>query len=134
MTLNLPLLYFVWTEKYCPNKNKSPNSWHVTSILVCCIFGYYLSRFSVDAMKQKHRTYHNGKNVKYYPELVNIFFLLKCVLCWQISFHFVGTNRWPWNSSRMIQIRVRIQQKKATVLSEQRCEQRRCIHPSQWLV
>ena len=42
MTLNLPLLYFVWTEEYCqtsPNKNKSPNLWHVTSILVCCIFG-----------------------------------------------------------------------------------------------
>ena len=42
MTLNLLLLYFVWTEKYCqtsPNKNKSQNLWHVTSILVCCIFG-----------------------------------------------------------------------------------------------
>jgi hypothetical protein len=41
MTLNLPLLYFVWTEEYCqtsPNKNKSPNLWHATSILVCCIF------------------------------------------------------------------------------------------------
>ena len=41
MTLNLPLLYFVWTEQYCqpsPNKNKSRNLWHVTSILVCCIF------------------------------------------------------------------------------------------------
>ena len=41
MTLNLPLLY-VWLEEYCqisPNKNKSPNLWHVTSILVCCIFG-----------------------------------------------------------------------------------------------
>ena len=41
MTLNLPLLYFVWTEEYCqtsPNKNKSANLWHVTSILVCCIF------------------------------------------------------------------------------------------------
>ena len=42
MTLNLPLIYFVWTEEYCqtsPNKSKSPNLWHVTSILVCCIFG-----------------------------------------------------------------------------------------------
>ena len=41
MTLNLHLLYFVWTEEYCqtsPNKNKSPNLWQVTSILVCCIF------------------------------------------------------------------------------------------------
>ena len=41
MTLNLPLLYFVWNEEYCqtsPNKNKSPNLWHVLSILVCCIF------------------------------------------------------------------------------------------------
>ena len=42
MALNLPLLYFVWTEDYCqtsPNKNKIPNLWHVTSILVCCVFG-----------------------------------------------------------------------------------------------
>ena len=42
MTLNQPLIYFVWSEEYCqtsPNKNKSPNLWHVvTSILVCCIF------------------------------------------------------------------------------------------------
>jgi hypothetical protein len=41
MTLNLPLLYVLWLEEYCqisPNKNKSPNLWHVTSILVCCIF------------------------------------------------------------------------------------------------
>ena len=37
------LFYFVWTEEYCqtsPNKNKSPNLWHVTSILVCCIFDW----------------------------------------------------------------------------------------------
>ena len=42
MTLNLPLLYVLWLEEYCqtsPNKNKSPNLWHVTRILVCCIFG-----------------------------------------------------------------------------------------------
>ena len=35
MTLNLPLLYVLWLEEYCqisPNKNKSPNLWHVTSI------------------------------------------------------------------------------------------------------
>ena len=41
MTLNLPLLYFVWSEenwKTSPNKSKSRNLWHVTSILVCCIF------------------------------------------------------------------------------------------------
>ena len=41
MTLNLPLLYWLWFVEYCqnsPNKNKSPNHWHVTSILVCCIF------------------------------------------------------------------------------------------------
>ena len=47
MTLNLPLIYFVWTEEYCqtsPNKNKSPNLWHVTSILVCCIFASRLYR------------------------------------------------------------------------------------------
>ena len=43
MTLSLPLLYSVWTEEYyqtSPNKNKSPNLWHITSILVCCIFDY----------------------------------------------------------------------------------------------
>ena len=42
MTLNLPLLYWFWLAEYCqtsPNKNKSPNLWQVTSILVCCIFG-----------------------------------------------------------------------------------------------
>ena len=41
MTLNLPLLYWFWFVEYCqtsPNKSKSPNLWHVTSILVCCIF------------------------------------------------------------------------------------------------
>ena len=41
MTLNLPLSYWFWFVEYCqtsPNKNKSPNLWHVTSILVCCIF------------------------------------------------------------------------------------------------
>ena len=46
--MNLPLLYFVWTEEYCqtsPNKNKSPNLWHVTSILVCCIFGNIVNFF-----------------------------------------------------------------------------------------
>ena len=40
MTLNLPSLYF-WLEEYGqtrPKKNQSPNLWHVTSILVCCIF------------------------------------------------------------------------------------------------
>ena len=45
MTLNLPLMHFVWTEEYCQtsqNKNKSPNLWHVTSILVCCIFDHYI--------------------------------------------------------------------------------------------
>ena len=32
---------FIILVEYCqtsPNKNKSPNLWHVTSILVCCIF------------------------------------------------------------------------------------------------
>ena len=41
MTLNLPLLYWFWLVEYCqtsPNKNKSPNLWQVTNILVCCIF------------------------------------------------------------------------------------------------
>ena len=49
MTLNLPLLYFVWTEEYCqtsPNKHKSPNLWHVTSIFVCCIFAFILKRYT----------------------------------------------------------------------------------------
>ena len=41
MTLNLPLLYFVWTEAYCQtssNKNKLRNFQHVTSILVFSFF------------------------------------------------------------------------------------------------
>ena len=41
MNLNLPLLCWFWFVEYCqpsPNKNKSPNLWHITSILVCCIF------------------------------------------------------------------------------------------------
>ena len=53
MTLNLHLLYFVWTEEYCqtsPNKNKTPNLWHVTSILVCCIFGCLVWR-EIDRLK-----------------------------------------------------------------------------------
>ena len=43
ITLNLPLLYVLWLEMYCqisPNKNRLPNLWHVTSILVCCIFDF----------------------------------------------------------------------------------------------
>ena len=51
MTLNLPLLYFVCTEEYfqtSPNNNKSPNLWHVTSILVCCIFGQIPHQYFFD--------------------------------------------------------------------------------------
>ena len=50
MTLNLPLLYVLWFEEYCqisPNKNRSPNLWHVTSILVCCIFWIHTSYLSL---------------------------------------------------------------------------------------
>ena len=57
MTLNLPLLYFVWTEEYCqtsPNKNKSPNLWHVTSILICCIFAKYNTVITFGRMKLSH--------------------------------------------------------------------------------
>ena len=42
MTLNLPLSYVLWLEEYCQisrNKNRLPNLWHVSSILVSCIFG-----------------------------------------------------------------------------------------------
>ena len=52
MTLNLPLLYFVWTEEYCqtsPNKNKSPNRWQVTKILVCCIFEHHWNNLGRDS-------------------------------------------------------------------------------------
>ena len=41
MNLNLPFLYRFWFIEYCqpsPNKNKTLNLWHITSILVCCIF------------------------------------------------------------------------------------------------
>ena len=44
MTLNLPLLYVLWLEEYCwicPNKNRSPNLWHVTSILVYFIIALW---------------------------------------------------------------------------------------------
>ena len=43
MILTLLLSYCVWTEEYyqtSPNKNKSPNLWHLTNILVCCIFAH----------------------------------------------------------------------------------------------
>ena len=39
---------FFWIEEYCqtsPNKNRSPNLWHVISILVCCIFDLNYSTF-----------------------------------------------------------------------------------------
>ena len=40
MTLNLPLLYWFWFVEYCQTSpNKKGHLWHVTSILVCCIFG-----------------------------------------------------------------------------------------------
>ena len=45
MNLNLTLLYFVWNEEHCqtsPDKNKSPNLWHITSILVYCIFDLHV--------------------------------------------------------------------------------------------
>jgi hypothetical protein len=38
----------LWLEEYCqtsPNKNKSPNLWHVTSILVCYIFDHNVRIF-----------------------------------------------------------------------------------------
>ena len=40
MTLNLPFIYVLWLEEYCqisPNKNRSPNLWHVTSLLYFCL-------------------------------------------------------------------------------------------------
>ena len=71
MTLNLPLLYFVWTEEYCqtsPNKNKLPNLWHVTRILVYWIFAYCIS-------------WAVGKEAMDTPEYIQQFTerILKCV-------------------------------------------------------
>ena len=57
MTLNLSLLYWFWFVEYCqtsPNKNKSPNLWQVTNILVWCIFVRHC------ALKASRR----GRNVK----------------------------------------------------------------------
>ena len=57
MTLNLPLLYVLWLEEYCqisPNKNKSPNLWHVTSILVCCIFRTHCSTMFIQPKNTKN--------------------------------------------------------------------------------
>ena len=54
MTLNLPLLYVLWLEEYCqisPNRNKSPNLWHATSIFVCCIFA------SIESLQHPSLTY-----------------------------------------------------------------------------
>ena len=53
MTLNLPLLYWFWFVEYCqtcPNKNKSPNLWHVTSILVSCIFGTTFIKYHISLL------------------------------------------------------------------------------------
>ena len=64
MTLNLPLLYFVWTEEYCQtslNKNKSPNLWHVTSILVCCIFAQMNCAFLSGVNSLLELRYENQK-------------------------------------------------------------------------
>ena len=72
MTFNLPLLYFVWNEEHCqtsPNKNKSTNLWHLTSIkssifltsglliplTVVCIFGWsFFQFFEKPTTKQKY--------------------------------------------------------------------------------
>ena len=62
MTLNLPFLYFVWTEEYhqtSPNKNKSPNLWHVTSILVCCIFACYYLGCKLASLKSSSYVWGN---------------------------------------------------------------------------
>ena len=65
MTLSLPLLYFVWSEEYCQT---SPNLWHVTSILVYCIFVYaYKTKTSKPqnfwiAPSKKHFSGSNDQN------------------------------------------------------------------------
>ena len=69
MTLNLPLLYVLWLEEYCqisPNKNKSPNLWQVTSILVCCIFGstYWLLHVNNQYNRHTQSTHLLGKYKK----------------------------------------------------------------------
>ena len=74
MTLNLPLLYVLWWEEYCqpsPNKNQSPNLWHVTRILVCCIFGYGRSNKLVDGKFEE-----SLDELNYY-----ILSVLECVKC-----------------------------------------------------
>ena len=69
MTLNLPLLYVLWLEEYCqisPNKNKSPNLWHVTSILVSYIFGstYWLLHVNNQYNRHTQSTHLLGKYKK----------------------------------------------------------------------
>ena len=71
MTLNLPLSYFVWTEECCqtsPNKNKSPNLWHVTSILVCCIFEDSNANLTIGNWKSKKGPI---KKADYGPQIFN---------------------------------------------------------------
>ena len=53
--IGIPLLYWFWFVEYyhtSPNKNRSLNLWHVTSILVCCIFApAYKNEWSVCLLK-----------------------------------------------------------------------------------
>ena len=75
MTLNLPLLYVWWLEEYCqtsPNKNKSPNLRHITSILVCCIFG----RYNVLIFDESNLDEKNGELIRG--------FILKEIISWKI--------------------------------------------------
>ena len=73
MTLNLPLLYVLWLEECCqisPNKNKSLNLWHVTRILVCCIFDYSATGIS-DLHQGKTSTVRSSPpNYYCYPSFV----------------------------------------------------------------
>ena len=71
------LLYVLWLEEYCqinPNKKKMPNLWHVTSILVCCIFAYILHS------PEKGRFWANTGNPKKVRFKLQVNIVITCVL------------------------------------------------------
>ena len=111
MTLNLPLLYFVWTEeswKTSPNENEWRNLWQVTSILVCCIFhegDAYIS-YILDVLFSFFQqvlayfisgTFHNSWSAverKFFSYSSLPFYLTK----FNFIFHFTLKKMKKWNS------------------------------------
>ena len=93
MTLNLNLLYVLWLEEYCqisPNKNKSPILWHVSSILVCCIFVYFKKALAPIFMALKSKI-HLSATIEAWNNLE----ISKCVVVSFVS-PILQSRRWRW--------------------------------------